>query len=134
MFFSDLGKTAVHPNINTFLDLDRHGLKADRSAQLRKGGHPGEGKSLEKEHQIITTGHCVNVCSVVDLDPDETAINFDPLDPDPHWECRPGSGIQERPTKNKKFKFVLESKNSIKIKHSGARWLPDLGGGQSCGG
>jgi hypothetical protein len=43
------------------------------------------------------------VCSVVD--PDESAINFGPLDPDPHWERRPESGIQEDkkgPTKKKK--------------------------------
>jgi hypothetical protein len=44
------------------------------------------------------------VCSVVDLDPDESVINFGPLDPDPHWECRPGSG--SRRAKKKKGQVI----------------------------
>jgi hypothetical protein len=96
MFFSDLSKTAVYPNINNFLDLDRHQARAHgrKKCTVTKGGHQGEGKSLEKENQIII-GHCViNVCSVVD--PDESATKF--------WLAGSGSalGMQTRIQEGKK--------------------------------
>jgi hypothetical protein len=134
MFLSDLSKTAVYPNIHTFLDLDRLGLIPDT---VTKGEHRGEGKSLKKENQIIIV-HCVK-CA----DPNESVINSGPLDPDPKLGMQILIQIREgtkRPTKKKKVqrKFQVmkcwKEKNSINIKHSGARRLPDVGGGQSCAG
>jgi hypothetical protein len=55
------------------------------------------------------------VCSVVD--PDESEINFGPLDPDPHWECRPGSGIQEGKKAHKKEKKFKEISCGIVVEN-----------------
>ncbi len=51
---------------------------------------------------------CVNVCNVLDLDPDESAINFGMLDTDPHWECRPKSG-------SRRAKKTYKKENSKKF-------------------